>query len=181
LKVASCSSSQHGVRAHDLRACHAVRWLLRAATLALLLSRVQSVAAESLGTSTGSGQLFALTQPALLAHVAPTAAFGLRDVLPKNAEQKRIAGWILVGAGALHLVLLPVCLSEVHGRGERTACVATMGGLGIAAITIGVIFLVQGYQSAPRRRARKHAWLDLRNLGLAAQPHAGMVVYRAVW
>ncbi|MEY4578417.1 MAG: hypothetical protein RL701_3120 [Pseudomonadota bacterium] len=125
----------------------------------------------------------ALAQPALLAHVVPSAALGLRDILPKNSEQKRIAGWILVGAGALHLMLLPVCLSEVHGRSERAVCVATMGGLGIAALVVGTIFLVQGYQSAPRRRVRvrAHTWLDLHNLGFVAAAHAGMLVYRAAW
>ncbi|MET0386624.1 MAG: hypothetical protein ABW321_11725 [Polyangiales bacterium] len=120
----------------------------------------------------------------LVASAAPKASFALRDFVPHNTHEKRLAGWLLLGGGVLHVALTPLCFSEVDGGAGRVLCVGSTAVLGTAAIALGVYFLLQGYgHRSARRRADAAPWLWLpRGLELAAAPGVpGMLRYRAHW
>lgn len=95
-----------------------------------------------------------LSTPSLLQHAVP---LHLKDVMPRSAEDKRLVGWILVGAGLVHLALTPVCFSELDSHGAQAVCVGGTAVLGSAAIVIGAILLVQGYEHGPRHAPRRKA------------------------
>ena len=143
---------------------------MRMIALALALAFAGSL----LTVERAAAQSLHLTQPALLRQ-APAAA--LRDILPRTAHDKRLVGWILVGAGVVHLALTPVCLSEVRGRGGQVACVGATAVLGSAAIVVGALFLVDGYGAGHARRRRATAPL-LSGLSIALGPGSGALTYR---
>ena len=152
------------------RSALAVLTVLASSLLAAPLSRAAAQAAPL---------RLQLAPSALLQPMA--APLALRDVIPKSREDKRLAGWILVGAGVLHVALTPVCLSEVHGRGAEVACLSATAALGSAAIVVGAYFLVEGYGAAshgPKRRARANA---PPRLLVSLGQRQGLLSYRFQW
>jgi hypothetical protein len=146
----------------------------------ILLAAVLLVAAAS-QTARASAQAarLQLTTPSLLQHAAP---LHLKDVLPRSAEDKRLAGWILVGAGLVHLALTPVCLSELHGHGAEAVCVGGTAVLGSAAIVVGAVLLVQGYEHGPRHApGRKPHAARPPPFALALASGRALISYRVQW
>lgn len=152
-------------------------WLLGFVLFGCLLYTAPSKAQEVV--------LRGLVEPrlTLVSHVAPAARFAVRDIVPQSSHEQRLAGWLLLGGGILHVALTPFCFSEVGRGASRVLCVGSTAVLGTAAIALGVYFLLKGYgHAAPRRRhARLPSWLP-RGLELASAPGVpGMLVYQTRW
>jgi hypothetical protein len=148
-------------------------FVIRAALLALLLAAHRGVAAQSAAFSLQSS-----TPIGLSSHMAHGAAFGLQRIVPRDSSEQRVAGFVLIGAGVLHLALLPVCFN-FHSDAAETACLGTSAVLGVAALTVGTILLINGFHHTSRRQRRVASWLS--NWQVAARDRMGMVSYRASW
>jgi hypothetical protein len=149
------------------------RYLIRAAILALLLTVHRGVEAQSASYTLQSSAAVGLSS-----HIAHGAAFGLQRIVPRTSSEQRAAGFVLVGVGALHLALLPVCFN-FHSNAPETACLGTSAVLGIAALTIGTILLIKGYQHGSRQERRVASLLS--KWQFAARDRTGMLVYRTTW
>lgn len=105
--------------------------------------------------------------------------------MPRSASEQRIAGWALVGAGVLHLVLMPVCFSHLPPRGAKGVCAVSSIALGVTGIAAGIWFLSHGYSARTgRRRADlyERGWArHASRLQLAIHGDAGMLQYRSAW
>ena len=151
-------------------------FVIRAAILALLLAAHRGVEAQSAAFALESTSKLAPVR--LSSHIAHGAAFGLQRFVPTNSSEQRLAGFLLVGAGALHLALLPVCFN-LNSSSAETACLGTSVVIGIAALTVGTILLINGYHRESRQHRRVASLLS--NWQLAARDRMGMLVYRTSW
>jgi hypothetical protein len=148
-------------------------FVIRAAIVALLLAAHRGVEAQSAAYA-----LEGSTQLRLSSHMAHGAAFGLQRIIPRDSSEQRIAGFVLIGVGVLHFALIPVCFN-FHSDTAETACLGTSAVLGVAALTVGTILLINGYHQASRGQRRMASLLS--NWQLAARDRTGMLLYRTRW
>lgn len=136
---------------HDIRRA-ATRFSSWPRSLAWLASwlLVAPLAAQTAAAEPPASDLRLIVQPAFRAQAAPALQPAIRDLLPHTAQGKRTLGFVLLGAGVVHMLLTPICFSAVDGDFAHAACVAHTAVLGLAAITVGVVMLVQGYRGRAR-------------------------------
>jgi hypothetical protein len=93
----------------------------------------------------------------LAAIPAAQARAGYRDPSdpqPSTGTGLIVAGWIATGLGLLNLATLPVCYADFYPSEAQDTCVTLSAVLAGVGISLGVPFLIIGYN----KRADYKAW-----------------------
>lgn len=119
-----------------------------------------------------------LSRPALAA-----ADDGYRDSgdpRPSSGMGLIIAGWIATGLGLLNLATLPICYADFYPNNAESTCVIASAVIGGVGLTLGVPFLIVGYND----RADYKEWkkrngftAHLRRTHLAFHGDSALLVY----
>ncbi|MEY4577578.1 MAG: hypothetical protein RL701_2281 [Pseudomonadota bacterium] len=103
---------------------------------------------------------------------------------PSSGMGQRVAGFVLIGLGALNLALLPVCFADFYPENSQNLCKVTSITVGAAALTIGIPLLIWGYVLKGRQSEWKHnrgLAYHVNKLTFAAQSGGAVLSYRSSW
>lgn len=114
---------------------------------------------------------------------AAQAQVGYRDPSdpqPSTGTGLIIAGWIATGIGLLNFALLPVCSADFYPSDAEDSCIALSAVFGGVGLSLGIPFLIIGYNNRAdfkewkeRNRLTRH----LLNTQLAFRGDAALVIY----
>lgn len=109
---------------------------------------------------------------------APLATMG--ESRPSTGTGQIVVGWIATGVGAVNLATLPICFADFYPADAEGLCVGLSVTLAVVGVSIGVPFLITGYNN----RARYKRWRDehpalahLLNTQVSASDDGALVVY----